>query len=226
MVVLGKNKFKEIETIDTWGCCDKCWFSINEGVDCLELREKGLLPPCSEYHREDGRSIIFADEFANLSTGSSFKYEDKELIVRDVKDCCCKGCYFEQNKGLECDNLRNLGVIPYCSKDHRIDNKNVVFTERKKKAFISHPMKDVEDVEKFRADVIAKTRKVLGNNIEIIDTLFTDEGMAPSWYLGKSIMAMDDADVVVFYKGWDKARGCIIEHEVALKYGMNIVYVE
>ena len=33
---------------------------------------------------------------------------------------------------------------------------------------------------------------------------------------------MSEADAVVFMPGWENARGCRIEHEIALEYGKYI----
>ena len=221
MVVVGNNKFKEVIANNY---CNKCWF--NGRMNCVKLRGEGLLPSCSEYHREDGNSIIFIDEFANLDVGSRFQIAGNDIMVCENEGCT--GCLFEMYKDKKkCKEMQDAHLMPCCSRNERIDDKSVIFVlEKMKKVFISHPMKDVEDVEKFRAEVVAKTRKVVGGRLEIMDTLFKDEGKEPAWYLGKSIMAMAEADIVVFYKGWEKARGCMLEHEVAVKYGMNIVYVE
>ncbi len=37
---------------------------------------------------------------------------------------------------------------------------------------------------------------------------------------------MAHCNVVYFAKGWENARGCKIEHEVALQYGLDILYEE
>ena len=44
------------------------------------------------------------------------------------------------------------------------------------------------------------------------------------YYLAKSIEFIGKVDIVVFMKGWEKARGCRIEHQVAVEYGKEIVY--
>ena len=43
----------------------------------------------------------------------------------------------------------------------------------------------------------------------------------PLWFLGKSIELLSQADVVYFVKGWDKARGCKIEHQCAVAYNIK-----
>jgi hypothetical protein len=44
--------------------------------------------------------------------------------------------------------------------------------------------------------------------------------------LAKSLEKMAHCNTVYFAKGWENARGCKIEHEVALQYGLNIFYEE
>lgn len=42
------------------------------------------------------------------------------------------------------------------------------------------------------------------------------------WYLGKSIELLAQADLVAIAKDWGEARGCVIEHAVAVAYGIPI----
>lgn len=95
------------------------------------------------------------------------------------------------------------------------------------KVMISQPMngKTEEQIKKEREEIIEKFSKL---HIEVKDTIFTEE--APKdcnvavYYLGKSISAMKDIDAIYMCDGWREARGCIIEHEVATKYGIKILY--
>ena len=48
----------------------------------------------------------------------------------------------------------------------------------------------------------------------------------PVCFLGRSLDSMSLCDAVYFCKGWEGARGCKIEHEVAKQYGMTIIYEE
>lgn len=95
------------------------------------------------------------------------------------------------------------------------------------KVMISQPMngKTEEQIKNIRNEIIAKFNKM---HIEVIDTLFTDEPPADCniaiYYLGKSICAMKDIDALYMCNGWREARGCQIEHEVAMKYGIKILY--
>ena len=95
------------------------------------------------------------------------------------------------------------------------------------KVMISQPMngRNQEEIKKERQDIIEKFNKM---HIEVINTLFNEE--APDgcnvavYYLGKSISAMKDIDALYMCNGWREARGCQIEYEVAMKYGIKILY--
>ena len=52
---------------------------------------------------------------------------------------------------------------------------------------------------------------------------FKPIGNIPVAYLGKSIGLLATADVAYFGEGWKDARGCKIEHEVAVQYGIYII---
>ncbi len=95
------------------------------------------------------------------------------------------------------------------------------------KVMISQPMngKTEEQIKKEREEIIEKFSKL---HIEVKDTIFTEE--APKdcnvavYYLGKSISAMQDIDALYMCDGWRDARGCKIEHEVAKRYEIKILY--
>ena len=108
----------------------------------------------------------------------------------------------------------------------------------RKKAMISQPMGGLADEEivATRGRAICELRKK-GYLFE--NTLFTDEWyeeeisrppgfvrQRPLFFLAKSLEAMSRCDAVYFCKGWEKARGCRIEHETAVAYGMEIIYEE
>lgn len=48
----------------------------------------------------------------------------------------------------------------------------------------------------------------------------------PMCFIAKSIENMSLCHVAYFAKGWENARGCRIEYEVAKAYGMEILYEE
>ena len=96
------------------------------------------------------------------------------------------------------------------------------------KIFISQPMngKTTEEIENERNYIIDKLRE--NECVEIIDSFFKNapHDTKPLWYLGESIKLMSEADVVFFCNGWQTARGCQIEHDCALEYGIDTMYEE
>lgn len=95
-----------------------------------------------------------------------------------------------------------------------------------KKIFISQPMrgKTAEEIENTRAAALIVAESILGEKVEEINPLIKGGDEKPALYmLGESLKAMSKADVVYFCSGWKQARGCRIEHECALEYGLYIV---
>jgi hypothetical protein len=95
-----------------------------------------------------------------------------------------------------------------------------------KKIMISQPMRGKTN------ELIKEERKVLvqeleNNGYEVLDTVFdeapknVDEAI---WFLSKSIEYLAQADIIFFMKGWEKARGCKIEHQIAVEYDKEIIY--
>lgn len=103
------------------------------------------------------------------------------------------------------------------------------------KAMIIQPMAGRTDLE------ISETRDkaklyLEENGYEVVNTLFSDEWVEkqkmeekgvshiPVYFLSKSIEKMSTCDTVYLCKGWETARGCVIEEAVAYSYGLNIIY--
>lgn len=93
-----------------------------------------------------------------------------------------------------------------------------------KKLFISQPMKGKTDEEILaeRRKAVRSAERVLGETVEVIDSFFQSApvGAKPLWFIGKSLEFLSDADIAYFAKDWQKARGCKIEHERAVEYGI------
>lgn len=105
------------------------------------------------------------------------------------------------------------------------------------KAMLSQPMagKSEEEIRVTREKAIKALEK---RNYEIVNTLFTDEWYSsdkmkergvvqiPLCFLAKSLENMSLCHAVYFCKGWEQARGCRIEHDAAVAYGLTILYEE
>jgi hypothetical protein len=95
------------------------------------------------------------------------------------------------------------------------------------KIMISQPMKGrtEEEIRSERAAVVVELQE---QGHEVVDTVF-DLGpdirpdVRPLKYFAKSIETMADVDAVYFMSGWEAARGCRIEHEIAYQYGKQLL---
>lgn len=100
-----------------------------------------------------------------------------------------------------------------------------------KKLFISQPMKGLSDQEilKAREEAVEAAEKEIGEKVEVLPSFFEDfnpTGNIPLAYLGKSISMLAEADIAYFGKGWQDARGCSIEYDCAVKYGISVLVAE
>nr|DAZ76664.1 MAG TPA: N-deoxyribosyltransferase [Caudoviricetes sp.] len=105
------------------------------------------------------------------------------------------------------------------------------------KAMLSQPMAGKMDEE-----IIATREKAIkalqARGYEIVNTLFTDEWynrenmekrgvvQIPLCFLAKSLENMSLCHAVYFCKGWEQARGCRLEHDAAVAYGLTVIYEE
>lgn len=96
-----------------------------------------------------------------------------------------------------------------------------------KKLFISQPMRGKTDDEilAVREKAIESAERNLGEKVEVIDSFFKDAPVdaSPLWYLAKSLELLSTADVAYFAKDWEKYRGCRIENECAVEYGIDVI---
>lgn len=106
-----------------------------------------------------------------------------------------------------------------------------------RKAMLCQPMagKTEQEIVEVRERAIAVLE---AKGFEIVNTLFTDDWyndqamkargvvQIPLCFLAKSLENMSLCHAAYFCKGWEKARGCRIEHEAAKAYGLEIIYEE
>lgn len=103
------------------------------------------------------------------------------------------------------------------------------------KAMLSQPMagKTEDEIIQTRERAIAALREA---GYDVVNTLFTDEWYSdasmkargvvqiPLCFLAKSLENMSLCHAAYFCKGWENARGCRIEHDAAVAYGLTIIY--
>lgn len=104
-----------------------------------------------------------------------------------------------------------------------------------KRAMISQPMagKTDEEIAEARDRAHARLREM---GYEFVNTLFTDQWYSdaamkergvvqvPLCYLAKSLENMSLCHAAYFCKDWENARGCRIEHDAAVAYGLEVLY--
>lgn len=100
---------------------------------------------------------------------------------------------------------------------------------------ISQPMNGLTDKQITNAQN-KFLEYVVKENLEVVHTFFQDEWYVkdslssrgvvqiPLFFLAKSIEDMSHCHKAYFAKGWENARGCKIVHEIALQYGLDIIY--
>lgn len=104
-----------------------------------------------------------------------------------------------------------------------------------KRVFVSIPMngRSDDEIQKDMQRAVLKLNKYklksteykLVNSLLNLDKIkFSKECRNKSVEcLGRAIKYLSTADIAYFCKGWKKARGCKIEHEIAKQYGIEIV---
>lgn len=94
------------------------------------------------------------------------------------------------------------------------------------KIFISLPMhgRTIEDIKEDQNRILNSIKNIIeDDSIELIETAVDGTGMHRLECLGRSIAKMAQADYIYFANGWKESKGCIIEHECAIIYGLNII---
>ena len=104
----------------------------------------------------------------------------------------------------------------------------------KKKAMLSQPMagRTEQEIVAARNRAIAELER---RGYEVVNTLFTDEWYSaekmtergvvqiPLCFLAKSLENMSLCHAAFFCLGWQNARGCRIEHDAAVAYGLEVI---
>lgn len=100
-------------------------------------------------------------------------------------------------------------------------------SEKTIKVMISQPMngKTTQQIANERKTIADKLIKNHEGPIEVMDTTVEDhENKSSLQCFAESISFMDHADLLVMADGWQNARGCFIEHIIAMAYDKKIVY--
>lgn len=99
------------------------------------------------------------------------------------------------------------------------------------RVFISQPMRDLSEVgiDSLRKRILVWAPRALRKTdlVEIPKlSKWQAESSHPVYCLGHSLQNLSRANVVIFAPGWSEARGCCVEHEVCVKYGIPYIEIE
>lgn len=102
-----------------------------------------------------------------------------------------------------------------------------------KKLFVSVPMRgrNDKDIDASIDKMWDIAEAVTGEKLQLIDSMIDgmapfDNRMAAVFYLGEAIKKMAEADYIITVKdAWEYA-GCMIEQDVAHKYGIPVIYID
>lgn len=102
-----------------------------------------------------------------------------------------------------------------------------------KYAVISQPMKNV-DPDKVKLQREKAETAVRAAGYEPIDTVYeadfeypvdSDSIVNPAlWHMGLALMRLSKAHVIYMCDGWNATRGCLLEHQAAIAFGVDIMY--
>ncbi len=102
-----------------------------------------------------------------------------------------------------------------------------------KYAVISQPMKGV-DPDKVTSQREKAEAAVQAAGYEPIDTIYeedfkydvnSDNVVNPAlWHMGLALMRLSKAHVIYMCAGWETTRGCLMEHQAAVAFGVDIMY--
>lgn len=102
-----------------------------------------------------------------------------------------------------------------------------------KYAVISQPMKGI-DPDKVTSQREKAEAAVRAAGYEPIDTVYEEDFkydvnnnnvVNPAlWHIGLALMRLSKAHVIYMCDGWDTARGCLMEHQAAVAFGVDIMY--
>lgn len=105
------------------------------------------------------------------------------------------------------------------------------------RVFISQPMTGrlLDEVKKERENVITIMHRfdtglrTVGDSVEVVDSFDEKafiEQRNPLECMSDCIRIMSTCNVVVFVPGWEKSRGCRIEHQCATEYRISTIMLK
>ena len=96
------------------------------------------------------------------------------------------------------------------------------------KIMLSSPMKGKtrEQIDSERKNMIGLLLDTFDNSVVIESVIENPEGKTELECFSESIFHMSQCDILAMGQGWEHARGCKLEHEIAKSYGMEVIYIQ
>ena len=165
-----------------------------------------------------------------MRTKEQQKNEMREIVTQIIGDIKLTKIFMD---GVE-PGLGDVLIEVFIEELEKMKSKQPAATKMAK-AMLSQPMagKTDEEIAATREKAIIALQE---RGYEVVNTLFTDEWYSkesmenrgvvqiPLCFLAKSLENMSLCHAAYFCKGWEKARGCKIEHDAAVAYGLEIIY--
>jgi hypothetical protein len=85
--------------------------------------------------------------------------------------------------------------------------------------------RDNSKIKDERLKIIGVLKDKYGDDVEILESFFENApyDAKPLWFLGKSFELLSEADKAFFANDWSLSRGCEMEHNACVKYGIEII---
>ena len=98
-------------------------------------------------------------------------------------------------------------------------------TPKKKKAFISGPMRGIPDWNAPMFEYAEKTYTSLGYEVFNPSWMKFGEGWDVNSIFAIDIAALAQCDCIIMLPGWEKSEGATLEHDYAKKTGKEFLYL-
>lgn len=99
-----------------------------------------------------------------------------------------------------------------------------------RRLFVSQPMrgKTQEEIIEARDKAVKKLSLILDEEFEVVDSYFTEDEPkdvknSGVYWLGKSLELLSECDLVLFIGDWMSYRGCVVEYDACINYGIEIM---
>lgn len=99
-----------------------------------------------------------------------------------------------------------------------------------RRLFVSQPMrgKTEDEIIEARDKAIERLSRRLNEGFEVAESYFTEDEPkdvknSGVYWLGKSLELLSECDLVLFIGDWMSYRGCVVEYDACINYGIEIM---